>query len=154
MKPQLISILIVTTIFAIAFGEAKILAQTSDELGTLKVKPHVRDVSQRETFPDIKDINLSDEQKKQILQIRQEILPQVSKLIPQPQLTEEQKNQFQSGQSVQITLQAPTAEQKAKLQELMQLYMQKIEAVLTTEQRQKFRENEKDIVLFEQRVNW
>lgn len=81
-------------------------------------------------------------------------MPQVSELIPQPQLTEEQKNQLQTGQLVQITLQAPTSEQKAKLQELMQLYIQKIEAVLTPEQRQKFRENKKDLVLFEQRVNW
>ncbi|GAA6620618.1 hypothetical protein NUACC26_064340 [Scytonema sp. NUACC26] len=36
----------------------------------------------------------------------------------------------------------------------MQLYMQKIEAVLTPEQRQKLRENKKDLVLFEQHVNW
>ncbi|MUG93247.1 hypothetical protein F7734_12730 [Scytonema sp. UIC 10036] len=154
MKPQLISILIATISFAIAFGDAKIFSQPSNELGILKVKPNNGAISQGESLLSGKDINLTDEQKKQIWQIRQEILPQISELIPQPQLTEEQNNQLQSGQRVQITLQAPTSEQKVKLQELMQLYMQKVEAVLSPEQRQKFRENEKDLVLFQQRVNW
>jgi Spy/CpxP family protein refolding chaperone len=163
MKPQIISLLIIPvslaiatliTIDDIAFGETKILAQNSNELGTLRVKPHERVFSQQESFSDVKDINLTDEQKKQIQQIQKEILPQISELIPQPQLTEEQKNQLQSGQHVQITLQTPTSEQKVKVQELMQLYMHKIEAVLTPEQRQKLRENKKDLVLFEQHVNW
>ncbi|KAF3889863.1 MULTISPECIES: Spy/CpxP family protein refolding chaperone [Nostocales] len=154
MQPHLISILIVTISFAIAFGEAKTFAQPSTELGTLKVKPHDGAISQKDSLSEVQDINLTDKQKKQIWQIRQEILPQISELIPQPQLTEEQQNQLQSGHTVQITLQGPTSEQKAKLQELMQLYVQKIEAILTPEQRQKLRNNEKDLVFFEQRVNW
>ncbi|WP_407894962.1 DUF3945 domain-containing protein [Scytonema sp. NUACC26] len=126
-EPQLISILIAPLAFTvvtltakadITFGEAKIFAQISNELGTLRVKPHDQAFSQKEPFPDVEDINLTDEQKKQIRQIQQAILPQVSELIPQPQLTEEQKNQLQSGQPVQITLQTPTSEQKAKVQEL------------------------------------
>lgn len=63
MQPHLISILIVTISFAIAFGEAKTFAQPSTELGTLKVKPHDGAISQKDSLSEVQDINLTDKQK-------------------------------------------------------------------------------------------
>ncbi|ARV60145.1 hypothetical protein BZZ01_17280 [Nostocales cyanobacterium HT-58-2] len=144
LKSQFIVILAGTISLVVSLHLAKTFAQIPVDNGPIKVVPAGR-VPPGPLFPELAGINLTEEQQKQIWQIQQEIMPQIAQIIPHPELTEEQKNQLRSGQSVQITIQPPTAEQKAKLRELFQTYQQRVETILTPEQQQKFRENLKNL---------
>jgi Spy/CpxP family protein refolding chaperone len=92
----------------------------------------------------LENLNLTTEQQQKVLEIMKEMRPRIESVMPHPELTEEQKKQLASGQSVQITLTPPTNEQKAKMQEIMQSFRQKLESVLTPEQQQKLTQNEKE----------
>ena len=101
-------------------------------------------------FPELQGINLTAEQQEQIWQIRLEMQPEFKAILPRPELTSKQREQLESGQPIQITLTPPSAEQKAQLKQLMQTYRQKIEAILTPEQQEQFRQNQnRDMFLFE-----
>lgn len=101
-------------------------------------------------FPEFADIDLTDEQKEQIQEIRREMQPQFEAILPRPELTPEQQNQLTSGAPIRISLPAPTPEQKAEMERVMQIYRQKIEAVLTPAQQEQFRQNQsQDVIFFE-----
>ncbi|HEY9725473.1 MAG TPA: hypothetical protein V6D50_03405 [Chroococcales cyanobacterium] len=72
-------------------------------------------------FPGLEGIELTAQQQAQIEQIMQEMQPQLRAILPPPpQLT---------------------TEQQAKLQQLEQSYRDRVEPVLTAEQRQQFQQN-------------
>ncbi|MBD2386674.1 hypothetical protein [Cylindrospermum sp. FACHB-282] len=97
-------------------------------------------------FPELANINLTQEQKEKIQQIQREIMPQIGGILPRPDLTPEQKKQFESGQPVQVTLTPPTSEQKAKLEKLIQTYRERVAEILTPQQRQQFEQNYQDVI--------
>lgn len=80
--------------------------------------------------PNLAKLNLTQEQQEQLEQIHQEMASQIREALPAPpQLTDEQK---------------------AKLDTLMQSYRDRIEAVLTSDQQQQFRQNLQKIEQFHQ----
>lgn len=99
----------------------------------------------RRPFPELEGIDLTAQQQEQMAKIREEMRPQWESIAPRPQLTSEQQSQWDACQALQRTLPQPpplTAEQKTQLQQLMQTYFQKIEAILTASQREQFRQNQ------------
>jgi hypothetical protein len=78
--------------------------------------------------------------------------PQFEAIAPRPQLTPEQQNQRDLGEPVRISLPPPRSEQQEKLKQLIEVYRQKVEAILTPNQQQQFRQNEKKDVMFFERT--
>jgi Spy/CpxP family protein refolding chaperone len=102
-------------------------------------------------FPGFAGIDLTEEQKEQIKEIRRDIQPQFEAILPRPELTPEQQNQLASGEPIRLSLPAPTSEQKAEMERVMQIYRQKIEAILTPAQQEQFRQNQSQDVIFLER---
>ncbi len=101
-------------------------------------------------FPEFAGIDLTEEQKEQIKEIRREIQLQFETILPHPELTPEQQNQLNSGTLIRISLPPPTSEQKAQREQVAQIYRQKIEAILTPAQQEQFCQHpSKDVIFFE-----
>lgn len=102
-------------------------------------------------FRELEGIDLTTQQEEELLKIREEMRLQFESILPHPQLTPEQQSQWEACQSLQQTLPPPpplTTQQRNQMQQVMQTYFQKIEAVLTTSQREQFRQNQERMRLF------
>lgn len=93
-------------------------------------------------FTKMVGINLTPQQQEQIKKIRQEMQLEFEAILPRPELTPAQQEQLSSGQPSRIAFPSHTPEQKEKLQQVMQTYLQKVEVVLTPEQREQFHQNQ------------
>jgi Spy/CpxP family protein refolding chaperone len=143
-----IALCTVPTVIAIGWTATAVHAKpsTPSQQTIILKNPALSTPSER--FPALEGIDLTSEQQEQIEQIRRELRPEFEAILPLPNLTPEQQNQLNSGQSVRISLPTPTIEQQAKLAQLREVYRQKVEAILTPEQKEQFRHNQ-DMIFFE-----
>ncbi|WP_017655025.1 Spy/CpxP family protein refolding chaperone [Fortiea contorta] len=143
MKLKFVSILAGTISFITLFTNAGIFSTQAQTVhNQLQLIPTIAQIPHgRPPFPPLEELNLTTEQQAQVREIMEEMRPQLEAIKPrQLQLTPEQKQQFEAGQPVQVTLIPPTAEEKAKMEQVMQNVKQKLDKILTSEQRQKLEE--------------
>ena len=145
----LTAVLVSTSAFSLTSNRVHAEQPDSSEPTLILNKPVPSTSAQQ--FPELAGIELTSQQQKQIWQIRREMQPEFEAILPRPELTPEQQEQINSGKPIRVALPFPTSEQQTKLREVMQVYQQKIEAILTPDQQQQFRQNDKKDVLFFER---